>query len=164
MDAFLELFGEINVATIVTYLIALGFVAATYRKFKSYLIEKNDTEKVKDKKLEDVIAAVSDIVKHMDKNIKMQENLTEQVEELKERLDRMESEQTTRAKNNIRDKLIKYYQHYTNPETNPTLSWTEMEHHSYRELLQDYTNAGGNDYIHRVVEPAMDKLTIIKIE
>ena len=51
MDAFLELFGEINVATIVTYLIALGFVAATYRKFKSYLIEKNDTEKIKDKKI-----------------------------------------------------------------------------------------------------------------
>jgi hypothetical protein len=36
-----------------------------------------------------------------------------------------------------------------------------MEHHSFFHLLKDYENLGGNDYVHDVVLPAMNRLHVI---
>ena len=164
MKEFLELFGDYNITTLVTFITAIGFIGAAYHKFKKYLIDSHEITKTKDEQFNEVISSVKELSEFKEKNIEMQEMIIKQVQELSERLGKMEEDQTIRAKNNIRDKLIKYYQHYTNKEINPTQSWTEMEAHCYNELLKDYLNAGGNDYIHSVVEPAMNKLTIINIE
>ena len=40
-------------------------------------------------------------------------------------------------------------------------AWSEMEHHSFFELVHDYEELGGNDYVHSVVIPEMNKLHII---
>lgn len=36
-----------------------------------------------------------------------------------------------------------------------------MEHHSFFELVRDYEELGGNDYVHSVVLPDMNRLNVI---
>jgi len=76
---------------------------------------------------------------------------------LNERLDRLEK----REKNALRQKILQEYRLFTDDAMNPMKAWTEMEHHSFFELVKDYEDLGGNDYVHSDVLPAMNKLRVI---
>ena len=76
---------------------------------------------------------------------------------LNERLDRLEK----REKNSIRAKLLDEYRLFTDETKNPMLAWSEMEHHSFFQLVEDYESLGGNDYVHGTILPAMNELDII---
>lgn len=78
---------------------------------------------------------------------------------LDERLDRLEK----REKNAIRAKLISEYRLFTDESKNPMLAWSEMEYHAFFELVKDYEDLHGNDYIHSTVIPAMNKLDIVQV-
>lgn len=83
----------------------------------------------------------------------------ENQQSLDERLDRLEK----REKNAIRAKLISEYRLFTDESKNPMLAWSEMEHHAFFELVKDYEDLHGNDYIHSTVIPAMNKLDIVQV-
>lgn len=76
---------------------------------------------------------------------------------LNERLDRLEK----REKNSIRAKLLDEYRMFTDETKNPMLAWSEMEHHAFFELVRDYEELKGNDYVHSTVIPAMNELEVI---
>lgn len=76
---------------------------------------------------------------------------------LNERLDRLEK----REKNAIRAKLLDEYRLFTDESKNPMLAWSEMEHHAFFELVRDYEDLHGNDYVHSTVLPAMNGLAVI---
>ena len=76
---------------------------------------------------------------------------------LNERLDRLEK----REKNAIRAKLLDEYRLFTDEAKNPMLAWSEMEHHAFFELVKDYEDLNGNDYVHSTVLPAMNELTVV---
>lgn len=76
---------------------------------------------------------------------------------LDERLQSLES----REKNSLRAKILNEYRLYTDEHKNPKQAWTEMEHHSFFKLVEDYESLGGNDYIHTTVLPAMNELDVI---
>jgi hypothetical protein len=76
---------------------------------------------------------------------------------LNERLDRLEK----REKNSIRAKLLDEYRLFTDELKNPMLAWSEMEHHAFFELVKDYEDLNGNDYVHSEVLPAMNRLTVV---
>jgi hypothetical protein len=76
---------------------------------------------------------------------------------LNERLDRLEK----REKNSLRQKILQEHRIFTDDHMNPMKAWTEMEHHSFFELVHDYESLGGNDYVHSEVLPAMNKLRVI---
>ena len=76
---------------------------------------------------------------------------------LDERLQSLES----REKNSLRAKILSEYRLYTDEHKNPKQAWTEMEHHSFFKLVEDYESLGGNDYVHNTVLPAMNELDII---
>ena len=76
---------------------------------------------------------------------------------LNERLDRLEK----REKNSLRQKILQEHRLFTDEKTNPMKAWTEMEHHSFFELVKDYEELGGNDYVHSDVLPDMNRLRII---
>lgn len=78
---------------------------------------------------------------------------------LNERLDRLEK----REKNAIRQKLLDEHRLFMDKERNPMLAWTEMEHHAFFRLVEDYEELGGNDYVHSVVLPDMNSLEVIRI-
>ena len=76
---------------------------------------------------------------------------------LDDRLKSLES----REKNSLRAKILNEYRLYTDEHKNPKQAWTEMEHHSFFKLVEDYESLGGNDYVHNTVLPAMNELDII---
>lgn len=76
---------------------------------------------------------------------------------LNERLDRLER----REKNALRQKILQEHRLFTDEHMNPMRAWTEMEHHSFFELVRDYESLGGNDYVHSEVLPAMNRLRVI---
>ena len=76
---------------------------------------------------------------------------------LNERLDRLEK----REKNAIRAKLLDEYRLFTDESKNPMLAWSEMEHHAFFELVRDYEDLHGNDYVHSTVIPAINELEVI---
>lgn len=76
---------------------------------------------------------------------------------LNSRLDRLER----REKNALRQKILQEHRLFTDEHMNPMRAWTEMEHHSFFELVRDYEDLGGNDYVHSEVLPAMNRLRVI---
>ena len=95
----------------------------------------------------DILAACTDI-----KN-----SVVENQHILNERLDRLEK----REKNAIRAKLLDEYRLFTDETKNPMHAWSEMEHHAFFELVRDYEDLHGNDYVHSTVIPAVNELTVI---
>ena len=76
---------------------------------------------------------------------------------LNDRLDRLEK----REKNALRAKILDEYRLFTDEAKNPMLAWSEMEHHAFFELVKDYEDLHGNDYVHSTVIPAMNELSVI---
>lgn len=89
----------------------------------------------------------------LDTCTKIQEGLVD----ITQRLDHLEK----RERNSLRAKILTDYRLFTNKEKNPQLAWSEMEHHSFFELIRDYEDLDGNEYIHSEVIPKMNKLEVI---
>lgn len=73
------------------------------------------------------------------------------------RLDRLES----REKNSLRAKILTEHRLFTDTEKNPQRAWSEMEYHAFFQLVRDYEDLGGNDYVHHNVIPDMNRLNVI---
>lgn len=92
--------------------------------------------------------------------VDIKDNISANRDVLNERLDRLEE----REKNAIRAKLLDEYRLFTDEHKNPMLAWSEMEHHAFFKLVKDYEDLNGNDYVHKEVIPAMNKLNVIKMD
>lgn len=90
----------------------------------------------------------------------IKDNVKENQDILNYRLDRLEK----REKNTYRAKILDEYRLFTDERKNPMLAWSEMEHHAFFELVKDYEELGGNDYVHTTVLPAMNELEVIKMD
>lgn len=66
-----------------------------------------------------------------------------------------------REKNALRDKIYAHWRNFTNINLNPMQAWTDMEQHTFTELVRDYESLGGNDFVHKVILPEMSRLTVI---
>ena len=80
-----------------------------------------------------------------------------------ERLDKRLGDLERREKNALRAKILDEYRLYTDDRKNPMKAWSEMEHHSFFKLVEDYESLGGNDYVHRTIVPAMNELDVISM-
>lgn len=89
----------------------------------------------------------------------IQLEVTENQRVLNERLDRLEK----RERNALRAKILDEYRLMTDVDRNPLLAWSEMEAHAFFELVKDYEDLNGNDYVHSVVLPAVNELKIIEM-
>lgn len=66
-----------------------------------------------------------------------------------------------REKNALRDKIYAHWRNFTNTNLNPMQAWTDMEQHTFTELVRDYESLGGNDFVHKVILPEMSRLAVI---
>ena len=69
-----------------------------------------------------------------------------------------------REKNALREKILGLYRKFTDDVLNPMEAWTDMEQHAFFELVKDYESLGGNDYVHKVILPAMNQLDVISMD
>ncbi len=88
----------------------------------------------------------------------------EKIEKIGQKLDERLIELERREKNSLRAKILNEYRLYTDEHKNPMLAWTEMEHHSFFKLVEDYESLGGNDYVHGTIIPAMNELDVIPMD
>ena len=87
----------------------------------------------------------------------IKDSVKENQDILNTRLDRLEK----REKNALRAKILDEYRLFTDASKNPMRAWSEMEHHAFFELVKDYEDLGGNDFVHSVVLPAMNTLEVV---
>lgn len=97
--------------------------------------------------------------------------------ELKEKIDKLEisvneiiaetkalrKENNTSKINELRDRLLQSYRYYTSPDQKTPGAWNEMESDAFWRLFNDYEKRGGDGYMHTTVQPAMEKLKVIKL-
>lgn len=177
LDEFLELFGGVTIAQVVTVVLAFVFMFFIYKQVKKYFDEKikaqnerAQAEKKRDADIQEALVAVRKYPEYRQQSIKIQELLEGEIQELrvmiqedKERLARMEEQDRRRECNKLRDLLLKYYRQYANKEINPKQSWTRMEAEAFWELFRDYEDLGGNGYMHTVVQPEMERLIVVEM-
>lgn len=168
MKEFLELFGHINVSTVIMIGAALYFMYNIYKKLSDSIIDSHEKNKERDEQLKEVLDAVNKYPSYRQQSIEVQkelqggiDKLTIAVEKIGKRQDEIEAERNQRKLNELRDKLMQMHHVYTMPDRNPMLAWTELEKESFTNIFKDYEKLGGNGHMHSVVRPDMDKLRVI---
>lgn len=178
MEAFLELFGTYKILGIsirdLCILIAAGVFV--YRKiYKGTWIPYYESQKQKEKMLEDTFEEVKKYhefrVKDRKQSLSIQEQLTESINglykqqgEIQENLHKLDERTRKYERSSMRGKLLQAYRFYTSEYSNPQHAWTEMESHAFWEQFGSYEEAGGDDYMHTEVQPAMNRLLVIPMD
>lgn len=170
MEQFLAIFGEVTVGEIVALTLAGTFAWKVYRKVRDYFTTRAKEELEKDNKINQLLDEVAKYPEYRQQSIKIREKLQDEINDLKkaeaeifDAIREMKESQKKRERNKLRARLLESYRYFTNPETNPDQSWTSMDAESFWNLFEDYEEAGGDGYMHTVVQPAMNKLKVIKI-
>ena len=89
--------------------------------------------------------------------------LVDRIEIIAKMLNEQHEEQKRMKCNELREKLLNSYRHFTSLELNPKQEWNEMEAEAFWHLFSDYEELGGNGFMHSTVKPAMEQLTVLKI-
>lgn len=134
-------------ATLSTRLDVLETAVNKYPEYRAQSLQIQQQLKEEDKGILDVCKAIK-------------EDVITTREMLDSRLKSLES----REKNALRDKIYAHWRNFTNPNLNPKQAWTDMEQHTFNELVRDYESLGGNDFVHKVILPDMSRLAVISYE
>ena len=169
-DQFVSVFGDITVLHAAEVLIACAFLYFCYKKLRDFLIKQHEAQVKRDEQLKEALDGVHMYPVYRQQSIEIQHQLQAEIlslrkmqEEYMVRLQNMEDRSQRRDRNRIRDRLLESYRYYTSVDQNPSQSWTRMESDAFWDLFADYEDAGGNGYIHTVVQPAMGRLHIIEM-
>ncbi len=185
MKEFLQVFGGFTIADAVVFIIAIGFIITTYFKLKKYIeIQyQGKQDKIEDnKKMKEELKRVGEEVdkypqyrqqsiniqeelkandaKLLETCVKIQQGVDRNQELLNERLDKLED----REKNSLKAKILDMHRLFTSRKKNPMQAWTEMERDAFFDLIKDYESLNGNGYVHTVVIPDMNMLTVISMK
>ena len=146
-----------------------------YKKISDYLMKRHDAQLAKDAQIKEALESTKKYPEYRQQSVQIQTELKNEIQEIKkeqkefrklmaeqtQRLEKIEEQNKKKERNKLRDILLERYRHYTNKETNPSQSWTTMEAEAFWELFRDYEDAGGDGYMHTVVQPEMERLIVI---
>ena len=178
MQDFLQIFGDYTIKDAIIILSALGFLWAVYKKYKKFLDDKYKNEEEKrekeiqrDKDLQEALSAVRKYPEYRQQSIDIQNQLNDKISniekaqrEQQQKLDDIIANSRKREKNKLYEKLSRSYNLYANELKNPMLAWTDMEATAFWGLFEEYEAVFGDGYMHSIVQPAMKKLRIIKMD
>lgn len=168
MDAVIEAFGELTVASVIVCAAAILYMRKLYKKWKKEVIEQHDSEKERDEKIQTCLDQISLYPTWRQQSIDIQQKFTEAINDLKEvqkknidRLEEIEAANRKRERNKLRDRLLQSYRYFTSKEKNPMMAWSEMEAEAFWKIFKDYEELDGNGHVHTEVQPAMRNLEVI---
>ena len=75
----------------------------------------------------------------------------------------MEESQKKLERNKLRDRILQSYRYFTDKDRNPAQTWNRMEAEAFWELIGEYEKRDGDGYVHTVVIPAMNLLTVVEM-
>lgn len=184
LDEFLEVFGAVTVTDIVKLVFVGVFLLFVYKQIKKFVDAKvkeenekvikkqarEEEEKKLKQKIEDAYCVTLKYPAYHQESIEIRNSLQQEIQELRDdfkaimdRLEEIEEQNKKRECSKLRDMLLQNYRYYTNECQNPSKSWTKMESEAFWELFKEYEDAGGNGYMHTVVQPEMERLLVIDI-
>lgn len=177
LDYFLALFGDITVAELMTFILAMLFLYAIYKEIKKFNNAKiaehqqrAEEERVQKEKLESAYAVTQKYPVYHQESIDIRDGLKKEIQEIRDycstlmkRFEEIEEQNKKRECSKLRDMLLQNYRYYTSESQNPSQSWTRMESEAFWELFREYEEAGGDGYMHTVVQPEMERLNIIEV-
>lgn len=183
IDSIWPAVGSILLSLIVTFL--FNYFIGLPKKFKdakkAEQIEKDElaeANRKRDRRLDKLEEVVDNLPKYRAQSKKIQEELQQadigildvcnviknEVNANRQMLDIRLKSLEKRDKNRLREQIYKLWRTFTDNYLNPMRAWTDMEKHSFDELVKDYESLGGNDYVHSVVLPDMMKLKVITMD
>lgn len=171
LEDFLNIFGDVTVTKIVSVCLAGVFCYKVYQQIQRFfnnkqemLLKKHEAEKEKDEQLKNVLEEVNKYPQYREQSRQIQKEFRDEIDSLKKdqqdivkTLKEMQEKQDRRDRNKLRDRLIQCYRYYTQRGY-----WNSMESEAFWELFGDYEDAGGDGYMHTVVQPAMNLLKIVE--
>lgn len=184
LDYFLQVFGDVTITDAMTFILACTFLFFVYKEFKKYVDskvkeqeqkaierqQKAEEEKQLKKKVDEAYDITQKYPTYHQESIQIRNGLKKEIQELKDdfkiimnRLNEIEEQNKKRECSKLRDMLLQNYRYYTNETQNPSQSWTKMESEAFWELFKEYEEAGGNGYMHTVVQPEMERLLVIEV-
>ena len=177
LDEFLAVFGDIKLSQIVVVILAFVFLFLTYKEIKKFVAVKIEeaqkrleTENAYKKKIEESYDVTQKYPAYHQESIQIRDSLKKEIKEIRdcfgsfmERLEEIEEQNKKRECSKLRDMLLQNYRYYTNECQNPSKSWTKMESEAFWELFKEYEEAGGDGYMHTVVQPEMERLLIVDV-
>lgn len=176
-DQFIQLFGDVTLSELAQFLLALVFLYAIYKEIKKWNDakikehqQKVEAEKEHNKKVDEAWEITQKYPIYHQESIDIRNGLEKEIQEIRNYIDTMmkrfeeiEEQNKKRECSKLRDMLLQNYRYYTNEHQNPNQSWTRMESEAFWELFREYEAAGGNGYMHTVVQPEMERLMIIEV-
>ena len=167
-NAFVEMFQNVTILDFVTFIGAMAFLYASYKKISAVVIDMYESRRQHMADVKEALDGVRKYPEYREKSIAVQNAINTQIDtlgaavaDLSDRLAKMEEITERRERNRIRDRLLQRYRFYSNIETNPTRSWTSMEAEAFWEMFRDYEEANGDGFVHTIVQPEMEKLIVI---
>ena len=164
---FLNLCGDITILQVVEVVVVCTFLYGVYKKYKEYLVSKHDADQLRADQLEEAILATRELPKYREKSLEIQNEFRHEIADMKsayndlfQRLVDLEEINKKREQNRLRGLLIQQYRYYTDKAKNPKQVWTIMEAEAFWALFKDYEEVDGDGYMHTVVAPAMQLLTV----
>lgn len=175
LDEFLSIFGNITIKDVAIIIIAIVFMVTLYKKISDYLMKRHDARVAQEAQIKEALESTKKYPEYRQQSVQIQTEFKNEIQEIKkeqkelrqlvavqnQRLEKIEEQNKKKERNKLRDILLERYRHYTNKETNPSQSWTKMEAEAFWELFRDYEDAGGDGYMHTVVQPEMERLIVI---
>lgn len=175
LDEFLAVFGDITLSEAIIYVLAFLFLFLVYKEVKKIVdakvvesqkrIERENEYK---KKIEESYSVTQKYPAYHQESIQIRDSLKTEIKEIRDtfgqfmkRLEEIEEQNKKRECSKLRDMLLQNYRYYTSPQQNPSQSWTKMESENFWELFREYEEAGGDGYMHTVVQPEMLRLTVV---
>lgn len=183
IDSIWPTVGSILLSLTVTFL--FNYFIGLPKKFKdakkAEQIEKDElaeANRKRDRRLDKLEEAVDNLPKYREQSLKIQEELKsadvnivsicntikDEVSANRQMLDSRLKSLENREKNALREKIYQLWRTFTDERLNPMHAWTDMEKHSFDELVRDYESLGGNDYVHKVILPDMVRLDVVSME
>lgn len=183
IDSIWPTVGSILLSLTVTFL--FNYFIGLPKKFKdakkAEQIEKDElaeANRKRDRRLDKLEEAVDNLPKYRTQSLKIQEELKsadvnivnicntikDEVSANRQMLDSRLKSLENREKNALREKIYQLWRTFTDEHLNPMHAWTDMEKHSFDELVRDYESLGGNDYVHKVILPDMIRLAVVSME
>lgn len=178
LKEFMEVFGEITLGQVITWLLAIGCLIAIWKKGTKYINDRHDIDKKRDDEIEEAITEVRKYPEYRKQSIEVQEEINKHFSKIDEKfdnmqktnteiikkLDQIEEERQKRDRNTLREYLLQGYRIFADIDKNPMQAWSEMEADSYWNIFSNYEDCNGDGYMHTIVQPAMSKLTVIKMD
>lgn len=170
LDEFLSLFGHMTVLQVVEIILSAIFLFVLWKKIKKMINDQHDAEQRRDAELQEALNGVRMYPKYREQSIEIQRELESKFDVVHEmctniidRLDKMEEARRDSKRKELQATLLQSYRLFTDPAKNPMQAWTEMEANAFWEQFSEYEDNGGNGHMHTVVQPAMNRLTVVSM-